>query len=85
MAVAKASDASDGWACSLRRTPSFCFAVFWGGVDQREDGVADVRRQIRPALADVAQRLVAVSRCRFGTIFAAGALPMRCQGFLAVS
>ncbi len=63
----------------------FRFPVFGGGVDQHDDGVANVLWQVRPAVVDVAQRLVAVSRCRLVTIFAAGALPMRYQGIFAVS
>jgi hypothetical protein len=64
---------------------SFRWTVLGGGIDQRDDGVADVLGQVRPAVADVAQRFIAVSRCRLATIFAAGALPMRYPGIIAVS
>lgn len=75
----------DGWGESLDTTPPFRFAVFRGAIDQRDDGVADVLGQIRPRLLDVAQGIIAASRCQLATIFAAGALPERYRGSLPVS
>ena len=40
---------------------SFRWTVLRGGIDQRDDGLADVLGQVRPAVVDVAERLVAAS------------------------